>query len=270
MNRQIDLEENPNMKKVTLIKFGGSIITDKNTPYKARPEVIRRLAKELKKIKDFSIVLSHGVGSFAHTSSNKFGGKKGYKSKWGIAKVARDAMEINRIVMDILIEEGIPAVSLRPMSMMMTRSGRLKKNLFDIVEETLIQGLIPVVYGDVIWDKNWKSTIYSGEKTLNEIGIYLSKKGYKVNKIIQVGETNGVYDGKGKTIPSISKENWKNIEQYVFNSKRIDVTGAMKHKIENALMISEKGIKTWITNGVIINELSYALRGKNMHGTIIG
>ena len=258
------------MKKVILIKFGGSIITDKNTPYKARPDVIRRLAKELKKIKDVSVVLSHGVGSFAHTSAKKFGGKKGYKSKWGIAKVAHDVMDINKIVMDILLEEGLPAVSLRPMSMMITDAGELKDNLFEIIEETLNQGLIPVVYGDVIWDKKWKSTIYSGERTLNEIGIYLKKKGFNVTRVIQVGETNGVYDNKGKTIPSISKRNWKSIQQYVFNSRRADVTGAMKHKIENALLIANKGIKTWITNGIIPNQLFNVLHGKNIRGTIIG
>lgn len=257
------------MKDVILVKFGGSIITDKNTPYKARHDVIRALAKELKKVNKVSIVLAHGVGSFAHTSAAIYGGKKGYKSKWGIAKVARDAMEINRIVMDILLEEGLPAVSLRSMSMMITQAGKLKNNLFEIVEETLNQELMPVVYGDVIWDKEWKSTIYSGERTLNEIGIYLSKKGFKVDKIIQVGETNGVYDDRGKTIPSINKRNWKSIEQYVFNSKRADVTGAMKHKIENALHIAKKGIKTWVTNGIIPNEFSHALQGKNIHGTII-
>jgi len=257
------------MKDVILVKFGGSIITDKNVPYKPRLDVIRGLAKELKKVTKASIVLAHGSGSFGHTSAEKFGGKRGYKSKWSIAKVARDAMEINRIVMDILIEEGLPAVSLRPMSMMITDAGKLKNNLFEIVEETLNQGLMPVVYGDVIWDKKWKSTIYSGETTLNEIGIYLSKKGFKVDKIIQVGETNGVYDNKGKTIPSISKKNWKSIEQYVFGSKRVDVTGAMKHKIETALYIANKGIETWITNGVMPNEFRYALHGKRGHATIV-
>lgn len=257
------------MKDVILIKFGGSIITDKSIPYKARPAVIKKLAQELKKIKDVSIVLSHGVGSFAHTSAKEFGGKKGYKSKWGIAKVARDAMEINRIVMDILIEEGLPAVSLRPMSMMIVSAGKLKNSLFEIVEETLNQGLMPVVYGDVIWDKKWKSTIYSGERTLNEIGLYLEKKGFKINKIIQVGKTNGVYDDKGKTIPLINKRNWKDIERFVFNSKRADVTGAMKHKIENALYIANKGIETWITNGVITNEFRYALHGKRGNATIV-
>jgi len=257
------------MKDVILVKLGGSIITDKNVPYKPRIEVIRNLAKELKKVTKASVVLAHGVGSFAHTSAAKYGGKKGYTSKWGIAKVARDAMEINRIVMDILVEEGIPAVSLRPMSMMITDAGKLKNNLFEIIEEVINQDLIPVIYGDVLFDKKWKTTIYSGETTLNEIGIYLMRKGFKVGKIIQVGETNGVYDDKGKTIPSISKGNWRSIEQYVFNSKRADVTGSMKHKIENALQIAEKGVRTWITNGIIPSQLSRALQGKIIRGTII-
>lgn len=257
------------MKNVILVKFGGSIITDKNIPYKAYPEVIKRLAQQLKKIKNVSIVLAHGSGSFGHTSAKKFGGKKGYKSKWGIAKVARDAMEINRIVMDILIEEGLPAVSLRAMSMITASSGKLTKSFFEVVEEVINQGLMPVVYGDVIWDEKWKSTIYSGETTLNEIGIYLSRKGFKVNKIIQVGETNGVYDDKGDTVPLINKRNWKDIKRFVFKSTNNDVTGAMKHKIENALSIADKGVETWITNGIIPNELFNAMNGRNLYGTVI-
>lgn len=258
------------MKNIVLIKLGGSVITDKNVPYKARPEVIKRLAKELKKVKGVSMVLAHGSGSFGHTSAKEFGGKKGYKSKWGIAKVARDAMEINRIVMDILIQERLPAISLRPMSMMMTSSGKLKSNFFEVVEETIIQGLIPVIYGDVILDKQWKSTIYSGETTLNQIGAYLMKKGFNVTKIIQVGETNGVYNDKGETIPSIKKKDWKSIRRYLFGRSNIDVTGAMNHKIKNALFISNKGIRTWLTNGIIPNELFRALHDKQIQGTIIG
>ncbi|MEK7517226.1 MAG: isopentenyl phosphate kinase, partial [Patescibacteria group bacterium] len=256
-------------KKIILIKFGGSIITDKNTPYKARPDVIARLAKELKKIKDVSLVLAHGSGSYGHTSAKEFGGKKGYKSKWGIAKVARDAMEINRIVMDILVSEGLAAISIRPMSMIMASAGKIKNHFFKVLEEIINQDLIPVIYGDVIWDKKWRSTIYSGERILNEIGKYLMKKGFNVDKIIQVGETNGVYDDKGNTIPQITKSNWKRIKRYVFQSKNGDVTGAMKHKIENALSIVDKGIKTWIASGVIPNELTHALNGRNIQGTII-
>ncbi len=256
------------MKNIILIKLGGSIITDKKIPYTAKINVIKRLAKELKTINK-NIILAHGSGSFGHTSAAKYGGKKGYKNLEGIAKVARDAMEINRIVMDILVEEGLPAVSFRPMSMILTNEGKINNSFFESIEVAFNQGLIPVVYGDVIWDKKWKSTIYSGETILNRIGIYMKNKGFNIDKIIQVGETNGVYDGKKNTIPVITNKTWPNFKKFVFGLKVNDVTGGMEHKIEDALKMADLGIKTLLVNGMIKNELSNALLGKKVEGTLI-
>lgn len=257
------------MKEVILIKLGGSVITDKKIPYKARFDVLKQLVKELSMAKSYQIVLGHGVGSFAHTSASKYGGKEGYKSRWGIAKVARDAMGINRIVMDSLIERGLPAVSLRPMSMILSEKGELKEHLFKVIDEVIRQGLMPVVYGDVIWDKEWKSAIYSGERTLNEIGFYLMQNGFHIDKFIQVGQTNGVYDLKGNTIPTISRKYWRNVKQYIFKGKEKDVTGAMRHKIEIALKMADKGVKTFLINGETPNELYNAILGEPVKGTIV-
>lgn len=256
------------MKPILLIKLGGSVITNKNIQYKANIKTIKRFAKELKKSKHF-IVLAHGSGSFGHPSAVKFGGKKGYKSKQGIAKVARDAMEINRIVMDVLIEQGLPAVSFRPMSMLLAENGELTENFFEVIEQAVSQGLIPVVYGDVIVDRKWKTTIYSGEKTLNNIGIYLMNKGYKIDRIIQAGETDGLYDNKKKTIPVISRKNWNTVRKFIYNTGRSDVTGEMTHKIEDALTMAERGIKTYLVNGNRKKELEKAVLGIPTRGTLI-
>ena len=202
-------------KDITLVKLGGSVITDKKVPYVAKTAVIKRLAQELKAC-PAPLIIAHGSGSFAHTSAAKFGGKKGYKTTIGFAKVARDAMEINRIVMDILVNEGLPAVSLRPLSMILTSAGKTEKNLFGVLEEALKQGLIPVVYGDVILDRTWKSTIYSGETTLNQIALYLKSKGLSIKKIIEVGETDGVLNAQKETVAKISKASWPKIKQFMF------------------------------------------------------
>ena len=256
------------MNNLILIKLGGSVITDKNLPYVAKPKEIRRLVKELKPFAK-NIIIAHGSGSFGHTSATKYGGKKGYKSKVGIAKVARDASEINRIVIDIFINENIPVVSLRPMSMILARNGKMQKNFFQIIESVVKQGLIPVVYGDVIWDKEWKSTIFSGETTLSYVAKYLLKRGFKINKIIEVSDTNGVNDEKGKTIPEITINSWRQQKIYISKSKVSDVTGGMSHKIEEALEISKMKIETLIINGNIKNELKKALMNKKTGGTLI-
>ena len=253
---------------ITLIKLGGSVITHKEKGYSARVGIIRQLAREIKRAKT-PVVIAHGSGSFGHTSAKKYGGKKGYKSTWGVAKVARDAMEINRIVMDILIEEKIPAVSMRPMSMIIAKKGVVEKNFFESIILLLKQGITPVIYGDVIIDINWKTTIFSGETTLDLIGLYLLKNDFKIVKNIQVGITDGVYDENKKTIPEITKKNYHQYKSSIFKSKNIDVTGGMKHKIESSLVLAEKKIPTYIINGLVKNNLYKALVGKAVRSTII-
>lgn len=255
-------------KDITLVKLGGSVITDKKVPYVAKTAVIKRLAQELKAC-PAPLIIAHGSGSFAHTSAAKFGGKKGYKTTIGFAKVARDAMEINRIVMDILVNEGLPAVSLRPLSMILTSAGKTEKNLFGVLEEALKQGLIPVVYGDVILDRTWKSTIYSGETTLNQIALYLKSKGLSIKKIIEVGETDGVLNAQKETVAKISKASWPKIKQFMFKLNANDVTGGMEHKIEEALKTAKSGIETLIINGNKKNALKNAILGKLTKGTVI-
>jgi len=254
-------------KHIFLIKFGGSIITDKDKEYTPNLGDIRNLSKQLKNTKGL-VILAHGSGSFGHTSAKKYGGTKGYKSRYGIAKVARDAMEINRIVMDSLIEQKIPAVSLRPGSMMIAQKGKLEKSFFEVIEILLRQGIIPVVYGDVIWDKSWKSTIFSGETVLNKISSYLVKKGYKIKADIQVGTTDGVYDKDGRTIPVIDKKNWVAIKPGI-EKVSYDVTGGMVHKIENSLDLAKKGITTIIINGTRKNSLKNILTGKKVNNVTV-
>ncbi len=256
------------MKDIILVKLGGSIITNKKVPYLARKTVIARLASELKASKE-TIILAHGSGSFGHTSAVKFGGKKGYKSKKGIAKVSLDAISINKVVMDILIKEGIPAISLRPMNMIVSNAGKTQSTFFEPIEQVLKQGLMPVVFGDVIWDKKWKSTIYSGETILSKIAIYLKKNGFKIRRIIQVGEINGVYDNRKKTIPLITKKNWPSVRKFIFKLNTNDVTGGMLHKIEDSLEMASIGIETLLINGKIKRELSKALLGRTVKGTLI-
>ena len=255
------------IKSIILIKLGGSIITQKDKEYTFIPDVVKRLAKEIKRA-NIPVLIAHGGGSYPHTSAKKYGGAKGYISTWGIAKVARDAMEINRLVMDVLLDEKIPAVSFRPMSMILANKGKVSKKMFEPILEALNQGLIPVIYGDVIWDKTFKSTIFSGEKTLNLVAEYLLKNKYKVEKIIEVGTTDGVLDANGKTINVITKRNLTDIKKIIFVTKN-DVTGGMIHKIEEAIKIAQKGIFTYIINGKLKNELLNCLTSKKVKGTII-
>lgn len=255
------------MQAITLVKLGGSVITDKTKPYTLQEKNIRQLAKELALYKK-PLIISHGAGSFAHTSAKKYGGMKGYVSQQGLAEVAKDAMKLNSLVMDILLEANIPALSFRPMSFLQADRGKLQSDFLAPITEAVRQGFVPVVYGDVIMDNSWQTTIFSGEKILSILASYLQKT-YKISTIVEVGITDGVYDDKGKTIPKITPATWEKIQHHTGQSSATDVTGGMQHKVSEAILLAKSNISTAIINGQTPGELTKALAHLPMKGTII-
>lgn len=255
-------------KPLLLIKLGGSVITDKTKPYTARLNLIYAIGKILKQVAG-PMIIAHGSGSFAHTSASKFGGKNGYSSRLGIATVARDAMAINSIVVSALIELKIPAISLRPMSFLTSSKGILKNSFYSPLELTLSQGLVPVVYGDVIWDESWKSTIFSGETILSQIAVFLQSKGGFNIRIVELCDVDGVLDKDGKVIPEITQKNWELINSDVTAPTANDVTGGMRHKIEEALLLAKQHIASQIVNGQDTQLLKKVLLENKPGGTLI-
>lgn len=251
-----------------LVKIGGSVITDKKTPYTSRLEIIQSIAKILKQVK-IPMIIARGNGSFGHTSAKKYCRDFGYTTKLGIAKVAYDTMDLHTKVTEIFLEEGLPVISFRPIDQVITENGTVKESFFDPIRIALEQGLIPMVCGDIIWDTKKQSVVFSGEKILGLLCSYFQNKKYSILNIIELSNVNGVLNLKGEVIPSINSANWGAIKKHVRDDNSYDVTGGMRHKVEEALFAAELGIKTIIINGNSSRDIKKALKGKKV-GTIIG
>jgi len=264
------------MQKLILVKLGGSVITKKDKPFTARPKTILRLAKEIKsasKYFDGKILIGHGGGSFPHVPAAKYKTHLGLinkKSVWGFAQTSKAAVDINRIVLKEFLKAGLPAVSFSPMSFIFALQGRPKKILTEPIDKALKLGLFPIVFGDVILDEGNKGfSIYSGEKILDCLAQKFSKS-YKITKVIMVGDTDGIYDNKGKTFRKITHNNLGKLKEFLGDPKGVDVTGGMLHKIEEMFKISRKiGIKTQIINGNKVGELKKSILGQKTSGTFI-
>lgn len=262
------------MKKLILIKLGGSLITDKSKPYTAKPKIIRRLAKEVKFCwdKGFRFLISHGSGSFGHTSAAKYKTANGIRNKkdvYGLAVVQQDAIMINRIVNKVFLEENLPVLSFVPSSFTLADNKNLSNIFVGPIIQTLAIDTLPLVFGDVILDKKLGCCIFSGEKTLDNLIKPLAKAGFKVEKIIQCGTTDGVYDEKGRIIPVITKSSFAKLKQAIGLSESTDVTGGMFHKVRESLEVAKWGIKSLIINGKTPGNLKKAIFGKRVKGTLI-
>lgn len=264
------------MKNLILIKLGGSVITDKGKPFTAWEEIIRRLAREIKEarrdLKNTQIILAHGGGSFSHVPAAKYKTAEGIINKnsvWGLSVTADAAIQINRIVVKNFLKEGLSVFSFAPASFEFAKSKKEKKIFLEPIIEALRIGLIPVVYGDVILDEENGFCIFSAEKTLTVLAKYLRKE-YKIKKIIECGDTDGVYDGKGKTISKITPNNFKGVKRWITGSRKVDVTGGMIHKVEESLNLAQNyKIPTVIINGNKKGNLLGVMLGNKVIATTI-
>ena len=104
------------------LKLGGSLITDKSRPETPRLEVISRIATEIahafNERPDLRLVLGHGSGSFGHPPASHHKTHLGAASRneWvGFVEVWSAAQRLNQMVIDGLIESGLPALISFPM-----------------------------------------------------------------------------------------------------------------------------------------------------------
>lgn len=263
------------MRKLILVKLGGSLITDKKKPFTEDSTTIKRLVREIhgaREQRSTLLIVGHGGGSYPHVPAVKYKTAKGVAgpdSFLGIAEVQDAAARLNRIVVRELIDAGENAVSLSPSSFMISSKGKVEKAFLEPVLRLLEFKMLPVVYGDVVLDSQMGCSILSTEKILNFLANNLGTK-FKLEKIVLCGRTDGVYGNKGETILKISRKNFKQIKKQIGASEGIDVTGGMIHKVEESLALAKKGIPSEIINGTRKEELLNVLLGKPHKGTKVG
>lgn len=264
------------MKKTILLKLGGSLITDKTKPYTARYKVIKDLSWQIKKAliknKNIQLIIGNGAGSYGHYVAEQYQMTKGINNedqKIGFCLVQDAVARLNRIIVKSFIDIGLKAVSLHPSSMIVARKNKVVKFFLEPLISFLSLGIIPVIYGDIVYDEINGSSIFSTERLFQEVFLRLSKKGIVINKVISAGITKGILDEKGKTIPVVNSNKINLIKKVFYPTKGFDVTGGMLHKLENSVKLAKKGVSTLIIDGVFNNSLYKALIGEKVKGTII-
>jgi isopentenyl phosphate kinase len=269
--------------ELVLLKLGGSVITDKNQPFTVREDVIRRLGREMRRALDdhpeLQLILGHGSGSFGHVVARKYKTREGVvdadevlrQEGWrGFVETAIAAARLNRLVTDILLEEGIPVVSYQPSASARCRRGDLMYVDTHPMKQVLEAGLVPLIYGDVAVDAIQGFTIISTEQIFDNIARELQP-----TRIVLAGIVDGVYNGDPlaevgtSRYEKITRENWEEVEVVLGGSHGTDVTGGMFSKVRDMyhLVLAQPPLQVHIVSGEIAGHVLSALSGS---GTDIG
>ncbi|MEM3730598.1 MAG: isopentenyl phosphate kinase [Candidatus Bathyarchaeia archaeon] len=259
--------------KPTVLKIGGSVITDKNNPITARLQDISRLAEEIKNANIPNLIVVHGGGSFGHPLAQQYSLKDGFKKESqlaGFAETHHIMTVLNGLVMDALIWRNIPAVSITPSSCIITRGGRIHCFEEAPLKMLLKMGFMPVLYGDAVLDTELGFTILSGDQIVSYIATKLNAE-----KIIIGVDVDGFYDEDpklkktAKMFTHLTLAEIKKIKDKIAAPSACDVTGGMFGKINELIPAIEKGILVEIVNAAKPNYIYKALKGEKVRGTTI-
>ncbi|MBU0494151.1 MAG: isopentenyl phosphate kinase family protein [Chloroflexi bacterium] len=255
--------------ELTLVKLGGSLITDKTQPFTPRPAVLARLAAEIHEALDTTgpLVIGHGSGSFGHVAAARYRtheGLVGPDSVRGWAEVHDAAARLNRIVVGALLEADVPAVSVPPSAGCVAVNRRITRWELAPLRRLLDAGLVPVPYGDVVPDGAQGCAIASTE----ELFWYLSTA-FPVRRVIMVGRVDGVLRGDGQLVQTLTANGFEELRENLVGAAGVDVTGGMLQKVEYLLALAARGVPGLILNGNVPGRLRDALLGEDVTGTVI-
>lgn len=259
-------------RELTLVKLGGSLLTDKTRSEAVRPDRLRALARELARAREGGagpLLIGHGSGSFGHVEARRHGLDRppADAGQWmGVARTQDRAAVLHRLVVEALLREEIPTFSWAPASALMAADGRPETGEVAPLGRALDAGLVPVVFGDVVLDRTRGATICSTEEVFRFLATALPATGWTVQRILWMGETPGVWDADGATLARLDRASAAGLVA-VGGSRGIDVTGGMTHRLETALELADRGVESWILDGRERDRLYRALLGGPFGGT---
>lgn len=259
--------------KPTILKLGGSVITMKEKPFTPNMEVIRRLAQEIREANVSHLILIHGGGSYGHPLAEKYNLTAGYAEPSqliGFAKTHEAMASLNKLLVEELINSGIPALGMPPSSFMLMEKDEVHLLEWRALMKAIQIGLTPVLYGDVTFDEKKGFNILSGDRIAALLAVRLAAK-----RIIMATDVDGLYtsdpkiDASAQLVRYLKLEDIERIQVRMEKPRATDVTGGMSRKVLELADPIGRGVEAIIVNGTKPNRVYQALTGGEFVGTRI-
>jgi isopentenyl phosphate kinase len=278
------------MKELVFLKLGGSLITDKTQPYTPQLEMIKdmalQIATALQTHPNLRLVIGHGAGSFGHVPASEYHTRDGVPlprssplihrerdetedSYWkGFAEVWYQASTLNRFVMKALHKAGIRAIALPPSSSVIASNGQVLVWETTPIRMSLSSRIVPVIFGDVVFDEIRGGTILSTEDLFMHLAHALNPE-----RILLAGLETAVWEdfpARTRKVEKITPDSYGEISEGVGASVGADVTGGMESKVDQMLELIQKNpeLTVQIFSGAQPGNIVRALTGEVL-GTAI-
>ncbi|QLD84151.1 isopentenyl phosphate kinase family protein [Natronomonas halophila] len=213
----------------TVLKLGGSVVTEKDEPETVDRENLRRAADALAK-SDEELVVIHGGGSFGHHHAAEHGVSTtdGTHDTEAVRAIHGAMKDLNEAVVDALAVAGVSAVPVHPFSAASRNSAGDLSLPTDQLATMLDEGFTPVLHGDVVVHETAGATILSGDELVVALADALD-----ADRVGVCSAVPGVYDADENVIDRIDA--FGDVADALGGSDATDVTGGMAAKVRELL-----------------------------------
>lgn len=249
------------MSEITVLKLGGSVVTKKSQAGVIDIARIRELAAQIAPIaKSVPLVIVHGAGSCGHPEAKQYRIQEGVScdNAEGIAVTHFAVRRLNEEFVSVLRAEGVDAVSMPPFCTSLAKDGRLLYAGEKQIKILLALGVVPVLHGDVVMDTARGACIISGDQIVAAMA-----KALGATRVGVATDVPGVLSA-GAVVPQITRENVGAID--LGCSANTDVTGGMRGKIDELLLLADAGIPSHLFH---ISRVMNFLEDRDHGGTIV-
>lgn len=221
----------------TVIKLGGSLITDKSERASVDRDALERVCRILGRAVLDDIVLVHGGGSFGHHAADRHGISvdRGTHDPTATRDVMQAMDRLNDAVIDGLLDEQVAAVGLPPRGLATKQSDGELDMAVRPIATLLEESFLPVLHGDLVPTPGKGMTVLSGDTIAVELTMALG--GDRVGLCTGVP---GVLDASGEVVPEI--RSYEQVASVLDEPAGVDVTGGMSAKVRSLLAIDTPGL----------------------------
>lgn len=242
-------------------KLGGSVITEKDRRETLDTDSLAVVTDAIGRYVEtggMDLVLVHGAGSFGHYHAAAHGvdTTEGTHSAVAVNDIHGSMKALNVAILDRLLDRGVPAVPVHPLSMASRDAAGSLSFPTAVVSGLLEEGFVPVVHGDVVVQDGVGTTIVSGDEIVARIAA-----SENADRIGLCSSVDGVLDD-GDVVPSITS--YDAVESILGGSDATDVTGGMAAKVAALL---DLGVRASIFG---LDDLEAFLAGDAVGTTIDG
>jgi len=254
-------------RKITILKLGGSLLTDKSKPYSLRKDKLNAVVREIKECIDLGLieelVIIHGVGSYGHPPVLKYLLHRGFKSEDQLIHLSETQAIVNdyrNMIVKSFLEMEIPINLMHASSIVVGNKMRIVEYNFKPLTGFLALGMIPLIGGDMMFDETMGFSVCGGD----QLAVIISYE-LKASHLIFATDVPGVYDKDPKKetkailFKSININEIENVIKKIEEANKTDASGRMKGKLLS--IMSTRDLRDLIEDGLKISIISMMEEG---------